>query len=353
MEKIDINNIASISQDNKLFYCVKSLDNNDWLPILVCQPSYDRTIIIDGVEYIDDRYITIMSDASICSILPKGSLSGVINDAITFITSKGRLVDIPEEDFYLHQYLDALDEVPLVKDVTKLSCDGEIPLDDEIMQKLCIEAPVRKACINLSKNGIKTLMSSANVENILSRDIKVDESRVYIGQNEPWVIGNGYAWIMLDWDQLSDENKSYLISIRNDDLELDLSEKENINLRYLSELNGKKKSQDQLIKFYEYVDIPKEEVALFGFDSTMVVDKMQLSLLPRDNFYDSNKVYLLGHNSLNNHLQNGSNHFRTVVIRYPMDEFTTVDDVENFYNKISLNMIKNQNNRIGDGKTSK
>lgn len=343
MKKIDVNDIVSIKQNGQLFYCVKSINNDEWIPILVCEPSYNKTITINGEIYMDDRYITITSDKDICSLLPKEKLYFIIKDAIIYVTSRGFLVDIPKEDYYLNQYLDVLDEITLVKDVVCFPYDGIIPLDDEIMQKLCIEKPIRKVCTDLSKNGLKTLMSSANKENISSRNNSVDETKIYIGQDEPWVIGNGYAWIMLDWDQLNDENKQYLISIRNNETDLNLNQNEIKNLKHNSELNGKKETQEELIKFYEYVDIPKEIALSSDFDSKKL-DDMKFPSLPNDAFYDSNKVYLLGHNSLNNHLQNGSNHFRTVVIRYPMDETTTIKDVENFYSKISLNMIKNQKN---------
>lgn len=351
MEKIDFNDIVSIDQGNKLLYCAKSLDNGDWVPILACQPAYYRTVEINGELYRDDRYITIYSDRNICSLLSKEKLYSIIREAIVFITSRGLLVDIPKEDYYLNQYLDALDSVSLVKDVISFPYNGEIPLDDEIMQKLCIEKPIRNTCINLSKNGIKTLMSSANAENITNRDVRVDEQRIYIGQNDAWTIGNGYAWIMMDWDELSNENKQYLISIRNNEIDLNLNENEVKNLRHNSELNGKKGLQDELIKFYEYVDVSREIASSFDFDSEKVVKHLYLSPLSKDAFYDLNKLYLLGHNSLNNHLQNSSNHFRTVVIRYPMDKFTTIADVENFYNRISLEMIKNQKNKLDNGRT--
>lgn len=106
-------------------------------------------------------------------------------------------------------------------------------------------------------------------------------------------------------------------------------------------MNGKKRLQEELIKFYEYVDVSREIAASFDFNSEKVVNSLYLSPLPKDEFYDLNKLYLLGHNSLNNHIQPNGNHFRAVVIRYPMDESTTVKDVENFFRKISSHMIKN------------
>lgn len=71
MEKVDINDIVSIKQDGALFYCAKSLDNGEWIPVLICQPAYHRTMEINGELYMDDRYITIISDRNTCSLLSK------------------------------------------------------------------------------------------------------------------------------------------------------------------------------------------------------------------------------------------------------------------------------------------
>ena len=344
MDKIDLNDIVSIRQNDQLFYCVKSLEKGDWIPILVCQPSSNKIIVIDGIRYRDDRYITISSNEDICSILPKEKLFMVIKDAIIFITSKGLLVDVPSDDYYLNSYLSEMDNVSLVKDVACFPYDGEIPLTDKTMTRLCIEKPVRKACISLQKNGIETLMSSANEKNVMTRDEPVDEKRLYIGFNDSWVIGNGYAWIMLDWDKLCYENKKYLISIKNNELNLELSEKEIECLRYNSIINGKKGTQSELIKFYEYVDVQKDFIESCDYDCKKIFKNIILSPASKDDLYDPNKIYLFGHNSLNNHAQqNGANHFRTVAIRYPLSNDSTVEDVEAFYNKIVLQMIKNEN----------
>ena len=56
-------------------------------------------------------------------------------------------------------------------------------------------------------------MSSANLEDAKSADIPEKSGDVlYIGQNTHFSIGNGYAWIMIDWESLSPDNKQKFIN---------------------------------------------------------------------------------------------------------------------------------------------
>lgn len=316
---MNIDDIRRVVRGGTILFCIKVY--GDWIPILTCRPTTTRSIKIDGVDYIDNRYISIYSDENICSQISKEILYYVIQDAIITITQNDYLVDIPKNDIYLNEYLKEIDNVEFVKDVICFPYDGEIPLEDEAMQKLYLEKPTRKACLDLMQNGIQTLMSSANKNNALNRE-KVDEEKIYIGQDDPWVIGNGYAWIMLDWDDLDDDNKQYLISI----------------------LEGKTKvgesSPLETIKFYEYVDVSREVASRYDYDSKKIVDNIQLTPIENDVYYDLNKVYLIGNNSLNNRARRKeSNHLRTVAIRYPVNENTTIKEVEEYYNKIVSGMI--------------
>lgn len=334
MENFDFSDIRNGKRAGYVFFLAKSLDRGDWVPILTCKPTSTKPIIIDGAEYIDTRYITMWTDPFIFDQMSKERRNFVIQEAIITITQNGFLVEFKKDDKYLNEYLEDIDNVELVKDVECFPYDGETPLDDEVMQKICLEKPTRQACLDLIKNGIPTLMSSANQKNALNRE-KIDEEKIYIGQDDPWVIGNGYAWIMLDWDDLDDDNKQYLISI----------------------LEGKTKvgesSPLETIKFYEYVDVPRETAASYEYDSGRIIDNTQLTPIPNDDYYDLNKVYLIGHNSLNNRaIKKKSNHIRTVAIKYPLTETTTVQEVEEFYNKIVQEMIRNHNKNKIDSNQS-
>ena len=82
-----------------------------------------------------------------------------------------------------------------------------------------IELPLRKACEIFRRKGIETVMSSANKNNVLKQGQKrVEKEDVYpkpLLDPTPMFdeAGRGYAWIMLNFDTLSDENKDFLFSL--------------------------------------------------------------------------------------------------------------------------------------------
>ena len=94
------------------------------------------------------------------------------------------------------------------------------------MIRFCIEKPVRDSCVRLFEAGVKTLMSSANKKDVENRLVPVNDDKLFIGYNDRWMIGNGYAWILLDWESLSEENKEYILNLNNGQISLNLKEKE-------------------------------------------------------------------------------------------------------------------------------
>ena len=84
-----------------------------------------------------------------------------------------------------------------------------------------IELPLRKACKIFKNKNIETVMSSANKNNLLKpgekstekEDIK-DKFLFYPPPNFEDA-GKGYAWIMLNFDTLSNENKDILFELEN------------------------------------------------------------------------------------------------------------------------------------------
>lgn len=83
-----------------------------------------------------------------------------------------------------------------------------------------VEEPLRKACKALKNKGIETVMSSANKTNLLKEGEKAIEREDVEGQefflNMPTYesAGRGYAWIMINFANLSDENKEILFSLQ-------------------------------------------------------------------------------------------------------------------------------------------
>ena len=83
-----------------------------------------------------------------------------------------------------------------------------------------VEEPLRKACKALKNKGIETVMSSANKTNLLKEGEKVIEREDVEGQelflDMPTYesAGRGYAWIMINFANLTDENKEILFSLQ-------------------------------------------------------------------------------------------------------------------------------------------
>lgn len=84
-----------------------------------------------------------------------------------------------------------------------------------------IELPLRRACKIFMKKGIETVMSSANKNNVLTPGETPTEKEDVYGNNQQWIdprpsfedAGKGYAWIMINFDSLSDENKEWLFDL--------------------------------------------------------------------------------------------------------------------------------------------
>ena len=89
----------------------------------------------------------------------------------------------------------------------------------EIIDEM-VEEPLRKACKELKNKGIETVMSSANKTNLLKEGEKAIEREDVEGQefflDMPTYesAGRGYAWIMINFANLTDENKEILFSLQ-------------------------------------------------------------------------------------------------------------------------------------------
>ena len=109
-----------------------------------------------------------------------------------------------------------------IKDVEPNGSIGINLLDkinaEELIDRM-IEEPLKKPCQAFYKKGIKTVMSSANKNNIVPSGEKPKRKEDVKGR---WIFldsptfedaGVGYAWIMLDFDDLCDENKEILLRL--------------------------------------------------------------------------------------------------------------------------------------------
>lgn len=320
-------------------YYIEDPDTHEDLEIIQVYKSVTKYQIINGEKYEDGRYFTIKSNNYNCEIIPDSIKEQIVSEAIMFVLSHNKLLEVLDNDKYLNSYINRYEDKVLVKDIDVIALDGEYDVNDEVLCKF-IEKPVRKACISLTNNGIKTLMSSCNKKNFYNPDLKVEE-QLYIGyydqSKNAWPIGNGYAWIMIDWEELNDDNKAYLLCLHDGIKSINLNEKEQLRLNNISD--GK---QSNLIKLYEYRRVDEFISALL--ESMSIKEKQRLLLtingktLNEDDNYDARSEVLYGCNSLNNH----GSHYRTVLIRYPIDEETTIKEVEDYYDSITKQLLANQ-----------
>lgn len=91
---------------------------------------------------------------------------------------------------------------------------------DDLIKEL-IELPLQKPCAIFIEKGIETCMSSANANNIMPFGKRRIEKEDVFGNGQEWYFsrptfedaGKGYAWIMLNYNSLSDANKDFLLSL--------------------------------------------------------------------------------------------------------------------------------------------
>lgn len=89
---------------------------------------------------------------------------------------------------------------------------------DEIIDQI-VEEPLRNVCKQLNKKGIETVMSSANKNNLLKQGEKALEREDVEGKefllDAPTYesAGRGYAWVMINFSNLSNDNKETLFSL--------------------------------------------------------------------------------------------------------------------------------------------
>lgn len=224
----------------------------------------------------------------------------------------------------------------LIKDIEPIDKMGRNLLKEENFDEIIdsiIELPFRNVCRWFREKGIETVMSSANKNNILKPEDKRTEKEDVFGNGQQWFYprptyddaGKGYVWIMLNFDTLSDENKDILFSLE----EATTSDGKRTgdkaiwfvhpctmgNLEY--DLRCGKHTYEGLLQFLSEDEIPKGvefDPKLAEFEKRHIV---------------------LGYNG-------GIYPMETVFLRMPVDEKTTVKDVEEYYGKF-IKVLRDQN----------
>lgn len=219
----------------------------------------------------------------------------------------------------------------LIKDIEPIDKAGVNLLKHDNPNMLIneiIELPLRKACEIFRKKGIETFMSSANKNNVLKQGEKrIEKEDIYVKSENATIeqmlkppalfyeAGKGYAWIMLDFDTLSDENKDWLFSLeeRKGSNGEKIGEKavwfahpsEMGNLEYSIRIG--KCDKESLREVLQEEEIPQN----VEFDKRLAE-------------FEKRHIVLMGVYSM-----------QTVVLRMPIDEQTTVEEVEEYFLKLA------------------
>lgn len=179
---------------------------------------------------------------------------------------------------------------------------------DEMIEIL-IEKPLQKACKKCREKNIETVMSSANKNNIVKKNKKaIHKVDVVEGAKQHKVqtflqAGKGYAWLMINYNTLSDENRKILFS-----LEKEFGEDAIwfVKSNYVDAMNAiRKRLKMKLI------------VENFDDEYAKQFKEKQLLLMYNNNYPN-----------------------RNVFIRMPIDQNTQVQEVEMYFDKIVSKLMK-------------
>lgn len=129
-----------------------------------------------------------------------------------------------------------------IKDIKPIDYVGRNLLNvsnfEDIIDNI-VEIPLRSACKIFRQKGIETVMSSANENNVLKNEQKPLERENVSGNSNFWFMseqgytpkydgtdiiyqpdfedaGKGYAWIMINFETLSNENKDLLFEMEEE-----------------------------------------------------------------------------------------------------------------------------------------
>ena len=183
----------------------------------------------------------------------------------------------------------------------------EIDNPDDLIYRI-IEKPLQKACIDCREKNIETVMSSSNKNNIMDDNRKRITKQEMIKKLEKNKLldfsyaGKGYAWIMINYNTLSDENRKIIF-----DLEESLGED---SIWFVKE---------NYTDFKNYIRRKiglKEKIQVFDDIYADKFKSKQLKLVYK-NVYPT----------------------RNVFIRMPIDKTTKIEDVELYFDKIISKLV--------------
>lgn len=194
-----------------------------------------------------------------------------------------------------------------------------------------IEAPLRDPIKEFNRKNIITIMSSANEINVKWLD--EDGNDMYQTKRDfdavKFSYGNGFAYIILDYDSLSDENKAIMNKLYD---ELNPSE---IKSTYEKPITAEQtyKGNKRIIYAVHQKEIPFHAWKIDSEETYQLLTHEPEDNTEKEFFERSNFVYTTPYSE------------RSVIIRYPVTEETQDKDVEKYFLEI-CSRLKEQEKRF-------
>lgn len=235
----------------------------------------------------------------------------------------------------------------LLKEVIPIRGDSKTVYNERDLTKLC-EAPVLEACKIFMNLGISTVMSSGNRDNVLSSQkpkVAYNERDIISNSSNDFSYGYGYAWIMLDYDSLNHQNRDLVISLSNNESceMIDcLSDTAKALFVQRCKIDNVKPSDNQLVQLCL---VPNRLCRLYfthrRYKQSLSEALSQLKTNP--NPFDNLSVSFYEKATM---LFTTPYKERVVILRYPVGEMTTVEEVSSFFINLAAKFSKNTLGRI-------
>ena len=204
-------------------------------------------------------------------------------------------------------------------------------INDETDIDEIIERPLREAVKDLFRKNIITIMSSANEINVQWLD--ENGNNMYQTREDfdaiKYSYGEGFAYIILDYDSLSDKNKKIIDDLYN---ELNPQEEQQIYTKPIT-AEQSYKGNKRIIYAIHQVENPGHAWQIDSENTLGLLTGTGAEVSDMDFMRKSNFVYTTPYTE------------RSVIIRYPVNEETEEGEVEEFFSSI-CSKLENQERRI-------
>ena len=193
-------------------------------------------------------------------------------------------------------------------------------INDETDIDEIIERPLREAVKDLFRKNIITIMSSANEINVQWLD--ENGNNMYQTREDfdaiKYSYGEGFAYIILDYDSLSDKNKKIIDDLYN---ELNPQEEQQIYTKPIT-AEQSYKGNKRIIYAIHQVENPGHAWQIDSENTLGLLTGTGAEVSDMDFMRKSNFVYTTPYTE------------RSVIIRYPVNEETEEGEVEEFFSSI-------------------